>query len=234
MATVTPLADPTATLAPPSRELLPRLAEREWADDVYLAGSAGLAAYLAHRPVRDLDLMSATNRLRSPERRELLADLLAVDPGLRVETARDGFLYVRAASGVALRFYHYPYPLIDPEEDAAGLPLASLVDLALMKLGAIISRATRRDYVDLHLLCRRLPLVEILRRSPEKLGHVRDFPLQALKGLAETGRAAGEPMPRLAREHSALRWDEVVAWVEGEVRTLARRELGLGDGGDRL
>ena len=64
-------------LLPESRALLGGVAERPWGDEVYIAGSAALALYLNHRPVRDIDLMAPANRLTGPERRDLLADLLA-------------------------------------------------------------------------------------------------------------------------------------------------------------
>lgn len=216
--------DRAEALSPASQELAGRLAARDWAADAYLAGSAALALYLAHRPVRDLDLMTSTNRLAGPDRRDLLADLLEVDAALSVETARDGYLFVRSGAGVGLALYHYPYPLIDPPGEWRGLAVAGAVDLALMKLGAIISRGARRDFADLYLLCRRLPLEEVLARSPEKFGHVRDFPLQALKGLADLSLAADEPMPRLA---APIAWEEVEAWLAAEVRRLGRERVGL-------
>src|SRR5262249_1038689 len=159
-----------------------------WAEDFYLAGGAGLALYLGHRPIADLDLMTATNRLTPQERRDLLAALLALDPETEVETARDGYLFVRSGDGVGLPFYYYsssPYPLVAAAEEIAGLQVAAAVDLGLMKLGAIISRGSRRDFLDLYLLCRELPLATLLDRAGDKFGHVRDFPLQALKGLAD-------------------------------------------------
>jgi hypothetical protein len=156
-----------------------------------------------------------------------------------VETARDGFLSVRFASQVGMRLYYYPYPLIDPEEVFEDVAVASLLDLALMKLGAITSRGSRRDYADLYLASRRLPLAEMLERSPEKFGHVRDFPLQALKGLADLGAAgerSGEPFgvpssEPLPRYEPPLDWSEVERFVAGEVRDLARLAVGLEAGG---
>ena len=218
-------------LAPAAQEILGRFALRPWSEDFYLAGSAALALHLGHRPVRDLDLMSGTNRLNGPERRDLLGDLLALEPGTVVETARDGYLYARlgesiGAAGIAVRLFYYPYPLIDPVEDAAGIAVASLADLGLMKLGAIISRASRRDFVDLFLVCREIPLEELLERAADKFGHVRDFPLQALKGLADLSQIAGEPMPRLALPFS---WEEVETWLRGEVHRLGRERVGLPD-----
>ncbi len=211
------------SLAPHAQALLGRMAERPWAEELYLAGSAALALHVGHRPVRDLDLMSGTNRLASPDRRDLLAGLLALEPSTEVETARDGYLFARL-EGVGVRFFYYPYPLAEPFEDFAGLAVASAVDLGLMKLAAIVSRGTRRDFADLYLLCRGLPLAGLLARAEDKFGHVRDFPLQALKGLADLSAAEEEPMPRLA---VPLAWEEVEAWARREVRELGRRRTGL-------
>jgi len=218
------LAHPES-LSPRAQELIPRLAARPWSEELYLAGSAALALYTGHRPVSDLDLMSNANRLASADRRDLLAELLAADPSTAVETARDGYLSVRLAGGaVGLRLFYYPYPLVRPFEEISGLAVASAADLGLMKLGAIISRGSRRDFVDLYLLCRRLPLATLLDLAEDKFGHVRDFPLQALKGLADLSEIEGEPMPRLA---TPLDWSEVEAWLRGEVREMERARVGL-------
>jgi hypothetical protein len=215
------------SLSPAARAFVERIAPLPWAGDFYLAGSAALALYTGHRPVFDLDLMGNANRLASPERRDLLGELLALDPGTEVETARDGYLSVRTGEGAGVRFFYYPYPLVQPFEDFAGLAVASAADLGLMKLGAIVSRGTRRDFVDLYLLCRRLPLADLLALSEDKFGHVRDFPLQALKGLADLSQIEGEPMPRLA---VPVAWSEVETWLRTEVRELGRARVGLAPG----
>jgi len=207
-----------------SAALLAKLSEAKWSSDLYLAGSAALALYLGHRPVHDLDLMSQFLRLRAIERRDLLQDLLELDADTRVETARDGFLYVRLAGGVGLRLYYYPYPLVDPESRYGGVAVASPVDLGLMKLGAIISRGTRRDFIDLYLLCQELPLSQLLRRSSAKFGHVEDFSVQALKGLADLSQIDGEPMPRL---NQPMEWATVEGWLRQQAHTLGREQIGL-------
>ncbi|MEL7058545.1 MAG: nucleotidyl transferase AbiEii/AbiGii toxin family protein [Acidobacteriota bacterium] len=227
------ILDPSGALPNAACHLACRLADCSWAADLYLAGSAGLALHLRHRRPRHLDLMG-WRRLRSAERRDLLADLLRIDPGVTVETARDGYLDVRFPEerwdATAVRLFHYPYPLIAPEHelscgvDSEPLAVASAADLGAMKLGALLSRGARRDFVDLFLLSRRLPLETLLERAAEKFGHVRDFPLQALKALADREIARREPMPRLEVETS---WDDVEAWIDGEVREIARRRLGL-------
>lgn len=201
------------------------LAERTWAQDVYLAGTAALALYLGHRKPRSLDLMAAGNRLTPQKRRDLLGDLLELDAGARVETARNGYLYARLGDGTGLKVFYYPYPLIDPERVYGGLAVASPVDLGLMKIAAIISRGTRRDFTDLYLLCRRVPLAHLLERAPDKFGHVRDFPLQALKGLADLELARGEAASPTVGE--APEWSAVESWIQEQVRELGRAKVGL-------
>ena len=209
--------------------MLARLAAPLAEAEVYLAGSAALALYLGHRRVRDLDFMAMANRLTPPERRDLLQALLAAAPGVQVETARDGFLALRAANedgsaGPAVRLYYYPDPLAAPPAEHRGVEVASALDLGLMKLGAIISRGSRRDFVDLYLLCQHLPLADLLVVAPDKFGHVGDFALQALKGLADLSEVAGEPMPPLSEP---LAWETVEAWLDSNVRELGAAHVGL-------
>src|SRR5262245_61326805 len=130
MAALSLALDHRESLSPPAQVLVERLGERPWAEDFYLAGSAALALYLGHRPIADLDLMSNANRLAPSERRALLAALLALAPACEVETARDGYLYARVG-GAGLRCFYYPYPLVQPFEELAGLAVASAADLGL-------------------------------------------------------------------------------------------------------
>ncbi len=222
-------------LAPEAHEAAERLGESGWIGDFYLAGGAALALHLAHRSARDLDLMSGINRLSPTSRRDLLGDLLAAESTTRVETARDGYLFVRWPGQVAVRFFWYPYPLVEPllalsgRESGfeRGLEIASLVDLVLMKLGAVISRGTRRDFVDLYLAARVLPLERALLRAEEKFGHVGDFALQAYKALADHSEAEDEPMPRL---NVPLEWNDVARWARAAAARGGREALGVEGG----
>jgi hypothetical protein len=213
-------------LQTPTRTALDRLATRAESGDFYLAGSAALALHLAHRRVRDLDFMSATNRLAGPQRRDLLAALREADPATAIETARDGFLYARLAGCVGARFYHYPYPLIEPlaQQPGEGVAVASLVDLGLMKIAAIISRAARRDALDLATICRKIPLAALLARAPEKFGHVGDFQLQALKALADRSDYENEPLPD---DVDSEDWRRTEHWLAVETARLGREHSGL-------
>jgi hypothetical protein len=212
-------------LSPRAQALVGRLAATPWAPDFHLAGAAALALYLGHRPVAELELASAVNRLGAAERGRVLASLAAIDPATRVETEHDGWLAMRTGDGVPVRFRHHPYPLVGPGEAMDGLAVASPADLGLGMLDAMVGGSgSRRDLVELYLLCRELPLAELLDSAGERCGNAagefRRQALQALDSLASRPATAGPDLPRLAIE---VGWQEVEAWVEREVRTTGRR-----------
>ena len=48
----------------------------------------------------------------------------------------------------------FPYPLLDaPEPSQEGVPVASVRDIAAMKVEAIASRGARKDFYDLYFIC---------------------------------------------------------------------------------
>ncbi len=206
------------------REWIERLGQSGVTDDFYLAGSAAISLHCGHRRVGTLDLMSPVHRLASAARRDLLGQLRDLDQDLRVETARDGYLSLRAGNGAGIRFFYYPYPLVAAVEEWRGMEVASRMDLILMKLAAIISRGTKRDFVDLYLLVEGGDLTPALQLASSKFGHVLDFPLQAFKGLSDRTRAAGDSMPPLSRE---VDWSEIERWLDTGAREAARQHVGL-------
>lgn len=114
--------------------------------DFYLAGGTALALRLGHRRSDDLDLFSFQLDDTGP----LQARLLAVFPDLTVTSVAPRTLYASLAR-VQVSFFGYRYPaLAAPDVPAPDLlPLASVADIAAMKLAAIASRGSRKDFVDL-------------------------------------------------------------------------------------
>lgn len=228
MAATPVIARPSATLGPRHREALSpraqvlarRIAAAPWARDFYLAGGAALALYLGHRPVAELELATAVNRLGAADRGRLLASLLGLDPAARVDAEHDGCLAVRAGGGVPLRLSSYPYPLVGPSAEMDGLAVASAADLGLTMLDRLAGGGgSPVDLVELHLLCRELPLAELFARAGERFGHdAEDFRRQALQALETLART-----PRLPRLAVEVAWQEVAAWVDHEVRAAGRR-----------
>jgi hypothetical protein len=66
--------------------------------------------------------------------------------------ARDWQTLVGEIAGVKTSLYFYKYPLIGEPTSNNGLQIASLKDLAAMKLDTVLSRGTKRDFIDLYFL----------------------------------------------------------------------------------
>ena len=188
--------------------------------DFYLAGGTGLALLLNHRRSVDLDFFSRRNRLDAQGRRALLARLRLL-PGWEAVEEKDGTLQGRVGR-VRVSFFWYPEPLVKPLIRRRALRIASLDDIALMKIGAVIGQGSRKDFVDLYAIAQQLPLARVLAQGSKKFSDTRDFTLQALKALSFFDDADRDP-PILTPVPPA--WDAVKAFFRNEVRHLSARYL---------
>lgn len=183
----------------------------------YLGGGTAVAIHLGHRRSQDLDWF-ATEGPEDPlglarelrEERRVAFETEAVEPG-----TLHGFV-----SGVRVSFLEYRYPALlppDPWPDF-GVRLASLDDLAAMKLAAVAQRGDRKDFVDLYALVRsHRPLGELLRLYRQRYD-VRDAG-HVLYALSYFDDAEREPMPLMLWPEG---WPEIRGALEGWVREVAQ------------
>ncbi len=202
------------------RSLLQQLGASGVSRDFYLAGGTGLALLLHHRRSVDLDFFSRTNRLDGEGRRELLSRLRAL-PRWALLEAREGTLHGQV-SRVRVSFFWYPEPLVKPVIRQGPLRIASLEDIGLMKLGAIIGRGSQKDFIDLYAICQHVPLSRLLALGPRKFTDARAFSLQALKALSFFEDADREP-PVVSI--APVAWERIKAFFVREVGILAQRHL---------
>ena len=163
----------------------------------YLGGGTALALYFGHRRSGDLDWFTQ-GRVADPLR---LAQSLR-DEGLRLvvgQTER-GTLYGTVAR-VRVSFLEYRYALL------AGLKhwsefecaLASLDDLACMKLSAVAQPGSKKDFVDIYALGRQYCTLSDMLRLYQKKYSTQDIG-HLLYSLSYFDDADRERMP-------ALLWD---------------------------
>ena len=114
-------------------------------------------------------------------------------------------------------FYGYGFPLVTPLVETEGVRLASLEDIALMKLDALLSRAARKDFYDLYFICQVVPLRRVLDLAPQKYTNVRDFESQAVKHLVYFKNAEEDVDPVLLR---AASWKTVKAFFIDQARAI--------------
>lgn len=188
------------------------LAERNF----YLAGGTALTLYFAHRCSVDLDWFTA-----QPITDPLVLAQQLRDQGYPFATGQteQGTLH-GTLHGVRISFLEYPYALLQPltSSPEIGCNLASLDDLACMKLAAIAQRGSKKDFFDIHALCTRYrPLKELTALYGQKYG-IEDL-TPVLYGLVYFEDAEGEPDPILLTK---LSWRTVKADVIRWLKEITR------------
>ncbi len=178
----------------------------------YLAGVSALTVHLGHRRSEDLDFFAEAD---ASDLDAVASALSGAFSELVVSASTDAVLRV-VADGTSLDFVRYPYALLEPTQvGPEGIPLASLRDLAAMKVAAIASRGIRRDFWDLHTLATRvLPLDVALDAYACRYGVARSDAYHVLRALTYFDDAEKEAtLPRgLTRAH----WETIKRWFRVE------------------
>jgi hypothetical protein len=104
-------------------------------------------------------------------------------------------------------FLGYTYSLLLPLASFQGIAVADAQDIACMKLSAIASRGTKRDFVDLYIASQKFGLRSILQSFEQKFAEHRYNKLHILKSLTYFEDAEKDPMPHML---VPLDWKEVM------------------------
>lgn len=168
----------------------------------YLAGGTALSLQLGHRRSVDLDFFSPTEDI--PTLRTVLEESLAVFHPTLADSAWGNLVYL--AKDVRVGFYGYGFPFVARLIETENLRLASVEDIALMKLDALLSRAARKDFYDLYFICQKIPLRKLLDLAPQKYANVRDFEVQSVKRLVYFENAEADLDPVFLQPVS---WEKV-------------------------
>ena len=108
--------------------------------------------------------------------------------------------------GTKTSFLGYDYPILYPLVSFHGIQVADPRDIAGMKISAVASRGSRRDFVDLYAVSQKYGLGKLLQTFHKKFAKVNYSFLHVLKSLTYFEDAEQEPMPDML---VPLAWDEV-------------------------
>jgi len=158
------------------------------AKSFYLAGGTALSLQIGHRLSVDLDFFSPTEDI--PTIRTGIENALAPFQSTLADSSWGNLIYI--TKNVRVGFYGYGFPLVAPMVEIEGIRLASIEDIALMKLDAMLSRAARKDFYDLYFICKNLPLKQLFKKARQKYPSVRDFEAQTTKRLVYFENAENE------------------------------------------
>ena len=175
------------TIIPETHSLLEKLSALPVLKDVRLVGGTALALQLGHRTSVDLDFFGRINA-DSEELRDILREVG------RVEVASvSKNINIFWINGVKVDMVNYPYPWLDLPIVEDGVRLASLNDIAAMKVSAIVNRGTKKDFIDLYTLLLHFALDEILDMYSRKYSDGSLFIV--MKSLTYFDDAETDPMP---------------------------------------
>jgi hypothetical protein len=203
-------------ITPQMRELLGFIGQQSFAERFYLAGGTALALRLGYRYSIDLDFFSATDEILQATRREIVHTLTPFSPQVLEDV--DGNLLLQV-SGLHVGFFGYGYVLLEATDSVEGVALGSLVDIGLMKLDALISRGSRKDFYDLYMIAQQISLPKLLELGQQKYPYARDFELMAVESLVLFENADRDPQPDLLID---LPWAQVREFFIDQAQALGQ------------
>lgn len=196
----------TKILSKKTENLLALLGNQKFIKDFYLAGGTGLALQLGHRTSLDLDFFS----LKKFNPKKLIKELSDLD---RFILEEESWGTVKGVlNDVKLSFFFYQHNLLKPVENFLGIKIAHSIDIALMKITAIGSRGSKKDFIDLYFISQEiLSLKKLFALLPKKFKKVKYEPYHLLLGLTYFKNADDEPMPLML---DPARWEEIKKYFQ--------------------
>lgn len=134
--------------------------------DFYLAGGTGLALQLGHRDSVDFDFFTKDD-FSNTEVFNKIKIAFAGEVIVKNQDEKDT-LTVFINNNIKLSFFRYKYDLIKPLISTEFFKLASIEDIACMKLSAIVSRYLLKDYVDLYWILHQISLSDLISLNQKK------------------------------------------------------------------
>ncbi|NIA09592.1 MAG: hypothetical protein GWP10_07660 [Nitrospiraceae bacterium] len=187
---------------------------KNFKDDFYLAGGTALALQIGHRDSNDFDFFTEKNI----DTKKLFEQIREIFAGRKIEKVQEekNTLTVVIDENIKISFFTYKYPLLKKLIDEPYLKLASIDDIACMKLSAIVSRSTLKDYVDLYFILQNKKLSELLKALQKKIPQL-DISL-VLKSLIYFDDLSSEKI--IFRNDKKVSLNELKSFFENVVRNF--------------
>lgn len=183
--------------------------------DAYLAGGTGCALQLGHRLSIDFDFFT----VKQFEPKNVAAELACV-AAFEVEELGKGTILGKF-KGTKFSLFIYEYPLVFPPLQYLALSIADICDIAAMKIDAIASRGTKRDFIDLYFICQsNYKLSELLAIYDKKYGMLASNLMHIKKSLIFFDDADTDAMPVMLKD---VKWQDVKKYFESEITHIIKK-----------
>lgn len=208
----------TKTLSKNASNALAILGRSGILKNAYLAGGTACALQIGHRVSLDLDFFTE----KEFPTKIVLKQLNQLSEFKLDQTEK--WTILGSFPKVKFSYFYYPYPLIKKTSTLSHINLASLEDIAAMKIAAICDRGTKRDFIDLYFLTKKFPLNKILKFYDKKYGKLSNNIYHIIRSLEYFADADPQESPKMLMPVS---WKEVKSFFQNQVLKLARNNLKL-------
>ena len=170
------------------RKILPSFTS--WKNDFYLAGGTGLALQIGHRESVDFDFFSP----HLFDTNVMIQQVAAIfgEKSFITTQVEKNTLSVILNQEIKISFMTYEYELINPLVVSEYINIASIPDIACMKLSAIMQRSALKDYVDLYEIMKQYPIEQLILFSKKKYPTIDSTVI--LKSLSYLDDITDEPL----------------------------------------
>jgi len=193
------------TVKPNTLELLKSLMQKEYLNSFVLVGGTALALQMGNRESIDLDLFSTTDFSSSEILSSLLFDYQIVVNNQHTQTL------ISTINQVKVDFIKFHYPFIRPFVILENIRMASIEDIAAMKLDAITGRGSKKDFYDLFFLLQHYSITDLFSFYSEKYPHQTTF--HVIRSLSYFEDAEIQPTP--------LVFDKTITWEVVKQKIIA-------------
>ncbi|MBU1056369.1 MAG: nucleotidyl transferase AbiEii/AbiGii toxin family protein [Proteobacteria bacterium] len=195
------------------QNFLPQLVSLK--NEFYLAGGTALALQIGHRDSIDFDFFKTGDFDTKLQFQKIKKDLNTYK--LTKIQEEKNTLTILVDNEIVLSFFGYNYPLIKEVINEKYLCLAAIEDIAAMKMSAILSRASNKDYIDLYFILQIHKLKDLLELAEKKFPDI-DINL-ILKSLVYFADIAMEPIK--FKYDKTVYFEDVKAFLIKTVKNLS-------------
>ncbi|AFL84931.1 protein of unknown function (DUF1814) [Belliella baltica DSM 15883] len=182
------------TVEPKTLDLLKSISSLPLFSKHRLVGGTALALIFGHRLSIDLDFFS-TEPL---DHEEILFSIKTIG---KVEVvSKSKFINSFFINDVKVDFVSLPYKWIDGPILENPIKLASIKDIAAMKLAAITNRGSKKDFIDIALLIKEVGLDNMILYYSEK--YPDGMKMMVLRSLVYFEDAESQPDPVMLEDYN--------------------------------
>lgn len=186
------------------------LEKAEILKDFYLAGGTGLAFQLKHRLSLDLDFFTRKD-INNKILIQKLKNLGKLSIEKEAENSVNGYF-----NRTRITFLKYDYPCLFSFKEIQGIKVADSRDIGCMKIDAISSRGTKRDFIDIFCICQKVisfdKLIKLFKRKYKSINYNI---IHIFKSMTYFEDAEGDPMPKMI---VPISWKEIKKYFKEEAK----------------